>query len=113
MCPDVCWNASAGLCEACAPDEQESLRSLQAQATREQIRTKTRATDYTQNIDFYGKGALLQCPSCQGKLAADQKFCPSCGTANPAAKTQQRFCTGCGTGLKPEQKFCAECGTKN
>lgn len=24
VCPDVCWNANAGLCEACAPDEQGS-----------------------------------------------------------------------------------------
>jgi len=112
VCPDVCWNASAGLCEACAPDKQESMRALQAQATREQIRLKTRATDYTSNLDFFGREALLQCPSCQGKLAADQKFCPSCGTPNPAAQTQARHCTGCGAGLKPEQKFCAECGAK-
>ncbi len=113
VCPDVCWNASAGLCEACAPDEQEELRAQQAKATSEQIYTKTREQDYTKNFDFLDRGGLLQCPSCQTKLTAGQKFCPTCGTPNPAAKTQERFCTGCGAGLKPEQKFCAECGTKN
>lgn len=113
VCPDVCWNAGAGLCEDCAPDEQEELRAQQALAAREQIQTKTRAQDYTQHLDFLGRTPLEQCPSCQAKLAAGQKFCPSCGTPNPAAQTQERFCTGCGTGLKPDQKFCANCGTKN
>jgi uncharacterized OB-fold protein len=113
VCPDVCWNASAGLCEACAPDEQEELRAQQAQATREQIHTKTRQQDYTQNLDFLGRAALLQCPNCHSKLTADQKFCASCGTPNPAAQVNERHCTGCGVTLKPEQKFCAECGTKS
>ena len=113
VCPDVCWNANAGLCEACAPDEQEELRAQQAQATREQIYTKTRAQDYTQNLDFLSRDALQQCPNCQTKLVAGQKFCPNCGTPNPAAKAQGRFCSGCGEPLKPEQKFCGECGAKN
>ncbi len=113
VCPDVCWNPGAGLCEDCAPDEQEELRAQQALATSEQIRTKTRAQDYTSNLDFLGRAPLAQCPNCQTRLAAGQKFCPSCGTPNPAAHTQERFCTGCGTALKPDQKFCADCGTKN
>ena len=111
VCPDACWNHSAGLCEDCAPDEQEELRAQQAQATSEQIRTKTREQDYTQKLDFLNRDALLQCQSCQTKLAPGQKFCPSCGT--PAtAQTQPRHCTSCGEALKPEQKFCPSCGTK-
>jgi RNA polymerase subunit RPABC4/transcription elongation factor Spt4 len=113
VCPEVCWNHSAGLCEACAPDEQEELRAQQAQAAREQIRHKTRAQDYTKDLDFLGRTAFLQCPNCHLKLSADQKFCPSCGTANPAAQPQARHCTSCSAELKPEQKFCAECGTKS
>ena len=112
VCPEVCWNHQAGLCETCAPDEQEELRAHQAQAAQEQIRNKTRAQDYTQDLDFLGRAALLQCPNCHLKLSADQKFCPSCGTANPAAKPQERHCTSCSATLKPEQKFCAECGAK-
>jgi uncharacterized OB-fold protein len=113
VCPEACWNHSVGLCEDCAPDEQEELRAQQAQATSEQIRTKTREQDYTKTLDFLNRDALLQCPSCHSKLAIGQKFCPHCGTPNPAAKAQERFCTGCGTSLKPEQKFCGNCGTKN
>jgi uncharacterized OB-fold protein len=113
VCPDVCWNASAGLCEACAPDEQEELRAQQAQATREQIHVKAREQNYTKNLDFLNRGSLLQCPNCHSKLTADQKFCASCGTPNPAAQVNERHCISCGITLKPEQKFCAECGTKN
>ncbi|MDO7876342.1 zinc ribbon domain-containing protein [Hymenobacter sp. ASUV-10] len=114
VCPDVCWNANAGLCEDCAPDEQEELRAQQSLAAREQIRTKTREQDYTKDLDFLNRDPLVQCPNCQTKLAAGQKFCPNCGTANPTAQVaQERFCTGCGAALKPGQKFCAECGTKN
>src|SRR5215217_5178417 len=41
VCPEVCWNASAGQCEECAPDYQEELASAhahaKADATREQL----------------------------------------------------------------------------
>ena len=114
VCPDVCWNHAAGLCEACAPNEQEELRAQQALAASEQIRTKTRAQDYTTHLDFLNRDALLQCPNCHARLTADQKFCPGCGTPSPAAKAaQERNCTGCGEPLTPEQKFCPACGTKN
>ncbi len=112
VCPDACWNHRAGLCEDCAPDEQEELRAQQAQATSEQIQTKTRAQDYTQHIDFLSRDAVLQCQSCQAKLAPGQKFCASCGTP-AAAQTQPRHCPNCGEALTPEQKFCPGCGTKS
>lgn len=114
VCPDVCWNHQAGLCEDCAPDEHEELAAQQRQAARDQIYTKTREQDYTKDLDFLGKGSVQQCPSCQTKLTPGQKFCPSCGTPNPAAQAQakDKFCGNCGASMKPEQKFCAECGTK-
>ncbi|RZK24173.1 MAG: zinc-ribbon domain-containing protein [Hymenobacter sp.] len=108
----MCWNASAGLCEDCAPDEQEELRAQQSPAAREQIRIHTRAQDYIKDLDFLSRSTLLQCPNCHTKLAADQKFCPRCGTANPAARLPACHCTGCGAALQPAQKFCGECGTK-
>jgi autotransporter translocation and assembly factor TamB len=47
VCPEVCWNASAGQCEECAPDYQEELASAHARAkadaTREQLNEKARA----------------------------------------------------------------------
>jgi uncharacterized OB-fold protein len=113
VCPDVCWNHKAGLCEDCAPDEHEELASQQAQATSEQIREKTRAQDYTKELDFLNRGGIVQCKSCSAKLNPDQKFCPECGTPNVIAQQKDRFCTGCGSAMKPEQKFCADCGAKN
>ncbi|TGE06258.1 zinc ribbon domain-containing protein [Hymenobacter fodinae] len=112
VCPDVCWNHSANLCETCAPDEQEELSAQQRQAAREQIHTKTREQDYTKGLDFLNTGGLVQCQNCQAKLAPGQKFCPTCGTPNTAAQAKDKFCGDCGASVKPEQRFCAECGGK-
>ncbi|WP_073108556.1 zinc ribbon domain-containing protein [Hymenobacter daecheongensis] len=113
VCPDVCWNHAAGLCEDCAPDEHEELAAQQALAAREQIYTKTREQDYVKELDFINRGTIIQCRSCQTKLAPDQKFCPSCGTPNATAQPREKFCTGCGTAMQPEQKFCAACGKQH
>ncbi|GAA4365737.1 hypothetical protein GCM10023185_36300 [Hymenobacter saemangeumensis] len=110
VCPDVCWNHSAGLCEDCAPDEQEELAAQKAQATREQIQEKTRSQDYTRDLDFKSKAGIVQCANCSTKLAASQKFCPECGTTNAAAQQKEKFCGSCGEKMKPGQRFCAECG---
>ncbi|TGE18957.1 zinc ribbon domain-containing protein [Hymenobacter elongatus] len=110
VCPDVCWNGKAGLCEDCAPDEHEELASQQAQAAREQIQTKTRAQDYTKELDFVNRGSIVQCKNCQTTLDANKKFCPECGTPNGAAQPKERFCSDCGATMKPNQRFCAECG---
>ena len=113
VCPEVCWNHQAGLCETCAPDEQEELAAQQARATSEQIYTKTRAQDYTKEIDFFNRGSIVQCPNCHARLAPGQKFCASCG--NPvaaAASAQGQFCTGCGASLQAGQQFCSGCGQK-
>jgi hypothetical protein len=90
VCPDVCWNHRAGLCETCAPDEQEELAAQQAHATSEQIYTKTRAQDYTKELDFLNRG----------------------GISVAATSAQGKFCAGCGTSLKADQRFCSECGAK-
>lgn len=112
VCPDVCWNHRAGLCEDCAPDEHEELAAQQRQAASEQIRTKTREQDYTHDLDFLNTSGLVQCQSCQTKLAPGQKFCPTCGAPNAAAQAKDKFCGSCGASVKPEQRFCAECGSK-
>ncbi|TVT42935.1 zinc ribbon domain-containing protein [Hymenobacter setariae] len=112
VCPEVCWNHQAGLCESCAPDEQEELSAQQARATSEQIYTKTRAQDYTQNIDFLNRGGISQCANCHSKLSPGQKFCSSCGTAAASASAAGKFCSGCGSSIKADQRFCNECGQK-
>jgi len=109
VCPDVCWNAKAGQCEDCAPDEQEELAAQKAQAAREQIYAKTREQDYTSDLDF-GKHAVAACTSCGAKMAAGVKFCAECGT--PAAAAKPKFCSGCGAKLEAGAKFCPECGVK-
>jgi uncharacterized OB-fold protein len=111
VCPDVCWNARAGMCEGCAPDEQEALAAHKAQATAEQIAQKTREQDYTADLDF-GKHAMVACGQCGARLAAGTKFCGECGAPNAAAATKPKFCTGCGAKIEPGAKFCPECGGK-
>lgn len=112
VCPDICWNAKAGLCEECAPDEHEELAAQQAQAAREQIIEKTRTQDYTKDLDFQNRQQIAQCKNCHARLAPDQKFCPECGTPNLMAQAKEKFCSQCGSPLKPDQKFCAGCGAK-
>ncbi len=114
VCPDVCWNHSAGLCEDCAPDDKEELAAQQARATSEQIYQKTREQDYTEHINFKEKTAVMQCANCNAKLTASDKFCPSCGTPNAQMQqaAQAKFCGECGSATQPGQKFCGSCGNK-
>lgn len=111
VCPDVCWNAKAGLCEGCAPDEQEELAAQKAQAAAEQIVQKTRQQDYTSDLDF-SKGGMVACEKCGARMSAGTKFCGECGAANAAAAAKPKFCTGCGAKIEAGAKFCPECGGK-
>lgn len=111
VCPEVCWNAGAGLCEYCAPDEHEELAAQQALATSEQITKKTREADYTNHIDFSQRTGVSECPACHTKLTATDKFCPTCGILNAKGVQSEKFCSNCGTKAKAGQKFCSDCGT--
>ena len=126
VCPEVCWNASAGQCEECAPDYREELASAhahaKADATREQLNEKARATDYASGIDL-SAGSTVKAPAQQQKAAAaaaancaacgvevgKARFCPECGT--PTAPPRLT-CTGCGHQPEGAPKFCPECGAK-
>ncbi|HEV2764868.1 MAG TPA: zinc ribbon domain-containing protein [Pyrinomonadaceae bacterium] len=126
VCPEVCWNASAGQCEECAPDYNEELASsharAKADAAREQLNEKARATDYVSGIDM-SAGATLKSPAAPAPKAAPSstgcvscghevgkaKFCPECGT--PAKPARPR-CGSCGHEPEGSPKFCPECGTK-
>jgi membrane protease subunit (stomatin/prohibitin family) len=46
------------------------------------------------------------CPQCGTKTAPNAKFCPECGT------TLQAACPQCGHKAEPSDKFCKECGQK-
>lgn len=112
VCPEVCWNASAGQCEACAPDYDEELASSHAQAkadaAREQLNEKARATDYASKIDM-GAGSVLKAPTPPAQAAeaaAPAVRCASCGTEVGKAK----FCPECGEPVRPPRPACGSCG---
>lgn len=127
VCPEVCWNAAAGQCEDCAPDYQEEFASshahAKAQAAREQLDEKARATDYASGVDMSAGSTVKapaavksqeaaatpsRCTSC-GSEMGKAKFCPECGTP---AKAARPCCSACGHEPEGSPKFCPECGTK-
>lgn len=126
VCPEVCWNEKAGLCEGCAPNIQEEMSSAQAQAKAEAARTqlyqKAQQQDYVSNIDMSidsqiqappvqpskPQASVAACSSC-GAAVGTAKFCPECGTPTKPAKAT---CPGCGFQPEASVKFCPECGAK-
>jgi len=111
VCPEVCWNGQAGLCDGCAPKEQEELAAQKAQAAAAQIAAKAHEQNYIADLDF-SKGGMVQC-KCGAKMSANTKFCPDCGTPNAASQPKAHFCSACGAKMEAGVKFCAECGAKS
>ncbi len=129
VCPEVCWNADADMCEACAPNLKEEMAAAHARAkadaARAQLQAQAAKQDYVAGIDM-SAGSVLRapgpataaatapataaadrCASCGASVAANARFCPQCGTPKgPAA------CPGCGSAVQPNTKFCADCGHK-
>jgi hypothetical protein len=111
VCPEVCWNESRNLCEACAPDLAEEAAHHQAHIASDQIADKMRKVDLVEGIDV--KAPMVSgCPHCKARLAPGAKFCPGCGKpVSAAAIPQKKFCSGCGSQLAGGAKFCSGCGT--
>ena len=121
VCPEVCWNASAGLCETCAPNFQEELASAHAQAkanaARQQLVQKANETNLIAGIEMAAsavvrapgpaEGAGNVCGAC-GAAAGEGRFCPHCG----AERAQPAKCPGCGATVASDARFCAHCGHK-
>jgi hypothetical protein len=107
MCSGVCWNDEIGQCLRCSPSVAEELSRAQASAQRDQIWDKTRAKDWTGDLDLATR-AKVTCPGC-GAKADGGKFCASCGTSL-AAVVQ---CGGCGNETnKVGSVFCSDCGNR-
>jgi uncharacterized OB-fold protein len=130
VCPEVCWNAAAGLCEECAPNYEEEFAAsharAKADAARAQLNERARATDYVSQTDMSAGAAVhapahaaaspsgeahapaggVACASCG--TVSSSKFCPECG--QPTNQTLK--CGSCGSELVGRPKFCKECGTK-
>jgi hypothetical protein len=121
VCPDVCWNAQAGLCEGCAPNFQEEAAAEHAQikaiAAREQMLARARQTDYVAGVDMGAKAVVAapgpaavaedRCAGCGSALAASARFCPQCGVPR-----RPPGCPSCGAAVQAGTRFCAQCGTK-
>lgn len=106
VCPEVCFNHKAGLCEGCAPDFEQEKAAAQAHAAKEQLYEKARTTDYVSQVDMKGQ-SNASCPSC-GAVATGSKFCPECGHTMAIKKT----CSRCEFVIEGSPKFCPECGNK-
>jgi len=106
VCPENCWNAQRGLCEACAPNPDEERTAAQATAVKEQLWNKASSTDLAPGVDMTSK-AVAHCPQC-GAAAQGGKFCPECG----AKFSQVTNCSKCGSSIEGQVKFCPECGEK-
>lgn len=117
VCPDVCWNQKANLCEACAPDLDEEIAAGRAQAmaaaATAQLHAKAETTDYVSDVDVRkpaaagAAAAAAACPKC-GARSGGGKFCGECGAPMQVKLT----CKGCGKELEGTPKFCPECGGK-
>ena len=132
VCPEICWNAAAALCEGCAPNYEEEFASNHAQAkasaARNQLHERAQQTDYASSTDM-SAGAVLGAPSRPAVNPATEaanapsivgvpcincgsisnsKFCPECGQPMNA----KMMCKVCGTELEGKPKFCKECGGK-
>jgi len=132
VCPEVCWNAGARLCEGCAPNYEEEFAAnhahAKADAARSQLHERAQRTDYSSQTDM-SAGAVQAAPSrvsvnpvteaanapsivgvpCANcGTVSNSKFCPECGQPVNA----KLHCKACGNELEGKPKFCKECGAK-
>ncbi len=130
VCPDICWNAAANLCEGCAPNYEEEFAAsharAKADASRNQLHERAQQTDYASSTDM-SAGATHHAPSrpavnpvteaanaqsivgvsCSNcGTVSNSKFCPECGQPMNA----KMLCKACGCELEGKPKFCKECG---
>ena len=68
VCPDVCWNGEASMCDGCAPKFQQEFASAhahaKADAARQQLNAKAQKTDYVADVDMSAK-AVVRAPGAQ------------------------------------------------
>jgi serine/threonine protein phosphatase PrpC len=55
-------------------------------------------------------GLALVCPSCAAALAADDRFCESCGARVDSDAAPASACAACGGGPIDEDGYCQRCG---
>ena len=135
VCPEVCWNPDARMCDGCAPKFGVEMAAAHAQAkvnaARGQLNEAAAKVDYASNVDLSANAVMRApgappgptpgpapaqapaahaadlCGGCGTAMGADVKFCPQCGTPRRAPG-----CPGCGAAIQAGTKFCGQCGTK-
>jgi uncharacterized OB-fold protein len=132
VCPDICWNAAANLCEGCAPNYEEEFAAqhanAKAEAARQQLYQRAQQTDYTAQTDISAEHtyaaparaavsavtdaanapSVVGLPCIHCGTVSNSKFCPECGQPMNA----KLRCKACNTELEGKVKFCKECGAK-
>ena len=93
-----CFNATAGLCEGCAPDAHEAAAVRKAQLAAAQ---QVAVLDQNPSADV----SAVTCPVCSGPSGGG-KFCQQCG----ANLSVERRCLSCQALVLVSAKFCGECG---
>jgi hypothetical protein len=118
VCPEVCWNAEANMCDACAPKFQQEFASAhahaKADAARQQLYNKAQQADFAGDADMSAKAvarapgadAANACTGC-GAALGDGRFCQQCG-----AERHVYACSGCGGIIPKGTHFCGQCGKK-
>jgi len=101
VCPQNCWNSSAGMCETCAPNAQEAGAKQSAKMKAEE------AIKAAQGSGLSANPALVTCPACQQQNQGG-KFGANCG----AFLSLSQNCVKCHAKLLPDARFCNECGTR-
>jgi len=129
VCPEVCWNAQANMCNVCAPKPAEQMWGAQPPApaapSYDPMFDSPRRTDYhSGNLDMGAPTSPMApgpnawgtprpagpvCGNCGADMGS-AKFCPECGSAARAAAKPS--CTRCGTVINSPTKFCPECGNR-
>jgi Double zinc ribbon len=133
VCPEVCWNGDAALCDACAPKFQQEMAAAHAQAkvsaARVQLNEAASKVDYVAGVDLSADAVMrapgapapaqppppqaaaqvggAHCTGCGTGLVDGVKFCPQCGLPRKAPG-----CPGCGAAIQAGTKFCGQCGAR-
>jgi hypothetical protein len=135
VCPEVCWNTDAAMCDGCAPKFGQEMAAAHAQAkanaARAQLNEAASKVDYVAGVDLSANAVMrapaaapvapapvgvapaaqaagaAHCTGCGTALASGVKFCPQCGQPRKAPG-----CPGCGAEVQAGTKFCGQCGTK-
>jgi hypothetical protein len=140
VCPEVCWNGDATMCDGCAPKFGQEMAAAHAQAkanaARAQLNDAAAKVNYAANVDL-SADAVMRAPG--GPVAQPQAPLPAqappaqahapggaataCGGCGTSLAANARFCPqcghakpagcpGCGTAVAAGTKFCSQCGAK-